>query len=94
MFIGNMAERILSQPIFFPEIYTAHRSDRDCHNKLCGEEALIAVYEAVFGTKRRSDLEYFQECVWIDITVTDGLTCLLTVTVSSLISRLILSKIT
>jgi hypothetical protein len=49
----------------FPKIYVVYRSDRDCHNKLRGEAALIAVSEAVFGAKRRSDIEYFQECVWV-----------------------------
>jgi hypothetical protein len=47
-------------------------SDRDCHIKLRGGGTLIAVSEAVFGAKRRSDLEFFQECVWVEITVTDG----------------------
>jgi hypothetical protein len=56
----------------FPEIYTIHCSDRDRHTKLRGGKALIAISEAVFGAKRRSDLEYFQECVWVEITVTDG----------------------
>lgn len=32
---------------------------------------MIAVSEAVFGIKRRSDIEYFQECLWIEITVSD-----------------------
>jgi hypothetical protein len=58
----------------FPEVYPVrvYRSARDCHTKLRGGGALIAVAEAVFGVKRRSDLEYFQECVWVEITITDG----------------------
>jgi hypothetical protein len=55
---------------FFPEAYTVYRSDRDCNTKLSGGETLIAISEAVFGVKRRSDLEYFQACVWVEITVT------------------------
>jgi hypothetical protein len=45
-----------------------YRSNIDCHNKLRGKEASIAVSEALFGAKRRSVLEYFQECVWMEIT--------------------------
>jgi hypothetical protein len=59
---------------FSPEIYTVYRSDRDCHNKLRGTGDLIAVSEAVFGAKRRSDFEYTRilRSVWVEITVTDG----------------------
>jgi hypothetical protein len=63
---------ILFQPNFFPEIYTAYHSDRGCHTKLSSRRNLIAVSDAVFGVKRRSDLEYFQDCVWVEITVIDG----------------------
>jgi hypothetical protein len=56
----------------FPEVCTVHRSDRDCHTKLRGGGALIAVSEADFGVKCRSDLEYFKKCVWVEITVTGG----------------------
>jgi hypothetical protein len=55
----------------FHEIYIVYRSDRDYHTKLHGEGALVAVSRAVFGSKRRSDIEYFQECVWVEITLTD-----------------------
>jgi hypothetical protein len=44
----------------------------DCDTKLHVGGALIAVFEAIFGIKLRSDFEYFQECVWVEITVTDG----------------------
>jgi hypothetical protein len=33
---------------------------------------LFVVAEAVFGIERKSDLEYFQEYVWIYITIPDG----------------------
>jgi hypothetical protein len=52
----------------FPEIYTVSRPDRDRHTKLRGFNCYS---EAVFGDKRRSDLDYFQECIWVEITVTD-----------------------
>jgi hypothetical protein len=55
--------------------------------------ALIAISEAVFGVKRRSDLEYFQECVWIEITATDGRNLLIDNHYFLLMSRLILFKI-
>lgn len=38
--------------------------DSDCHTKLHGGGLLIAESAAIFGTRRRSDLKYFQECVW------------------------------
>jgi hypothetical protein len=50
---------------FSPEMYTVYRSDTDCHNKLRGGGA-------DFGAKCRSNLEYFQEYVWMEITITDG----------------------
>jgi hypothetical protein len=58
--------------IFFPEVYAVYRSDRDCHTKSRGGGALIAISEVVFGVKSRSDLELFQECFWVEITLTDG----------------------
>jgi hypothetical protein len=60
------------QPKIFPELYAVYRSDRDCHTKSRGGGALIAISEADFGVKRRLDLEFFQECVWVEITLTDG----------------------
>jgi hypothetical protein len=64
-------ESFSSQKIF-REIYTVYRSAGDCHTKLRGRGASIAVSEAVSGPKLTSDFEYFQECVWVEITVTDG----------------------
>jgi hypothetical protein len=55
-----------------PAIYTVYRCDRYCHTKLRGGGALIAVSESVFGARRRSDFEYFHECVWVEITTTGG----------------------
>jgi hypothetical protein len=57
---------------FSPEIWTVYRSDRDCHTKSHGKEALIAVSETVFDAKRRYDLEYFQEYIWVEFSVIDG----------------------
>jgi hypothetical protein len=59
--------------IFSPKfiLYT-YCYDTDCHIKLFGGGASIAVSEANFGAKRGSDLEYFQEYVWMEITVTVG----------------------
>jgi hypothetical protein len=42
-------------------------------NYMVEEELLIAVSKAVFGANHRSDLEYLQECVWLETAVTDGL---------------------
>jgi hypothetical protein len=49
-----------------------YHSDRDCYNKLCGGGVLTAVSDTVFCVKRRSDLEFFQEWVWIEITLSGG----------------------
>jgi hypothetical protein len=48
------------------------RSDRDSHTTLRGGWALTPVSEAVFGIKHRPDLEYFQECVRVEITASDS----------------------
>jgi hypothetical protein len=50
---------------FLSEIHAVYHSDRDCHTKLRGEGALIAVSEAVFGPKCRFHLEQFQQRVWL-----------------------------
>jgi hypothetical protein len=42
-----------------------------CDTKLRGKGDLIAVPEAVVGAKPRPDLECYEECVWVEITVTD-----------------------
>jgi hypothetical protein len=65
-------KKSFSSQNIFPEIYTAYGSDRDCHTKLGGGGASIAVSETVFGAKIKSDAEYFQECVWVEITLTDS----------------------
>jgi hypothetical protein len=65
-------KKSFSRQNIFSEIYTAYGSDRDCHTKLHGGGASIVVSETVFGAKLRSDLEYFQEYVWVEITVADG----------------------
>jgi hypothetical protein len=76
----------------FPRIYNVYYSDRGCHTKLHGGGALLDVSDADFGIKRRSDLDYFQECVWVEITVTGGLTCLLAFIIWLLTLWLILSR--
>jgi hypothetical protein len=68
----KVAKWSLFQPKFFPRIYIVYHSDRGCHTKLHGRGALIDVSESDFGIKRRSDLEYFQEGVWVEITVING----------------------
>jgi hypothetical protein len=71
----RLTEKWLNESFFsqncFPEIYTEYRSDRDRRTKLSCGKALIAISEAVLRAKRRSVLEYFQEFVWEEITVTD-----------------------
>jgi hypothetical protein len=57
---------------FLPEIYTAYRSDRGCRTKLRGGGELVAVSEAVVGVKQKFKLEYFQECLYVQISVTAG----------------------
>jgi hypothetical protein len=57
---------------FFSEIYILYHSDKDCDTKLHGGGALMTVFEAVFGIKHKSDLEYFQECVFVEIAITYG----------------------
>jgi hypothetical protein len=44
----------------FPELYAVYRSDRDCHTKSRSGGALIAISEADFGVKRRSDMDFFR----------------------------------
>ncbi|PNF19791.1 hypothetical protein B7P43_G14658 [Cryptotermes secundus] len=57
---------------FFPGTYTVYRSDRDCIDKLRGGGVLTAVSDTVFGIKRRPDLEFFHESVWVEATLSDG----------------------
>jgi hypothetical protein len=64
--------QLFSSQNICPKIYTVPHSDRDCHTNSSGGGALPAVSEAVFGVTYRSHLQYFQECVWVEITVTDG----------------------
>jgi hypothetical protein len=61
----------LNYSMFSPNIYSVYRFDRDSRTKLHDGGTLIAVSEAVFGSKRRSYPEYSHECVRVEITVTD-----------------------
>jgi hypothetical protein len=56
---------------FFPETYTVYRSDRYFHDKLRGG-VLTAVSNIFFGVKRRPDLDFFHESVWVAFTLSDG----------------------
>jgi hypothetical protein len=56
---------------FFPEMCTVNRAHTVCDSKLCSGGVLIALSEAVFGAKHRSDLECFDECVWVEVGMTD-----------------------
>jgi hypothetical protein len=53
-------------------MYTVYRFDRCCHTNLRGGGASVAISEAVSDARRRSDLEYFHEWVWVENTVTSG----------------------
>jgi hypothetical protein len=57
---------------FFPEPYTIYISDRDCHDKLRCGGVLTAVTDTIFGVKRRPDLDFFFNLVWVEFTLSDG----------------------
>jgi hypothetical protein len=57
---------------FFPGTYTVYHSDRDCLDKLQGGGVLTAVSDTVLGIKRRPNLEFVHESVWVEITLSDG----------------------
>jgi hypothetical protein len=62
------------RPVF---CYTVFRSDRASVNKTRGGGVLIALSSRVRSHKHRYDLEYCDECVWIEIPTLDGLNLLI-----------------
>jgi hypothetical protein len=61
----------------FPDYYTVFRLDRLSVNKTRGVGALIALSPRVRSHKRRYDLEFCDECVWVEIPTFDGLNLLI-----------------
>jgi hypothetical protein len=53
------------------------RSDRASINKTRGGGVLIALSPRIGSCKRRYDLEYCDECLWVEIFISDGLNLLL-----------------
>jgi hypothetical protein len=61
----------------FPDGYTVLRSDRVCTYKTRGGGVLIALSPKVRSYKRRCDLEFLDECVWVEIPTYDGINLLI-----------------
>jgi hypothetical protein len=61
----------------FPDWYTVFRSDRASVNTTRGGEVLIALSSRVRSYKRRYDLEFYDECVWVEIPTLDSLNLLI-----------------
>jgi endonuclease/exonuclease/phosphatase (EEP) superfamily protein YafD len=57
----------------FPSCYTVFRSNRASVSKTRCGGVLIALLSRVQSYKRRYDLEYSDECVWVEILTSDGL---------------------
>jgi hypothetical protein len=55
----------------FPEACHSYHADRVFGNKLIGGGVIIAVSEGASGSKDRSGLECFNECVWVEDAMTD-----------------------
>jgi hypothetical protein len=45
--------------------------DEVCDTKLCSGGVLINISETVSGVTRISDFECFEECVWVEVGITD-----------------------
>jgi hypothetical protein len=56
----------------FPDSYTIFRSDRVNSNKSRGAGVLTAVSSRVRSFKRRYDLQFYEECVWVEISTKNG----------------------
>jgi hypothetical protein len=56
----------------FPDNYTVFRSDRVSSVKTRGGGALIALSSRIRSFKRRHDLESYEECVWVEIHISDN----------------------
>jgi hypothetical protein len=61
----------------FPDCCTVFRFDRASVNKTHGGGVLIALSSTVRSYKCRYDLEYCDECVWVEISTLDGLNLLI-----------------
>jgi hypothetical protein len=61
----------------FPDCYSVFCSDRAFVNKTCGGGVLIALSSRVHSYKRRYDLEFYDECVWVEIPTLVGLNLLI-----------------
>jgi hypothetical protein len=61
----------------FPESYTVYSADRVYDSIQSGGGALIAISETVMGVKRQSDLEFCEQCVWVELPVSDGFSLLI-----------------
>jgi hypothetical protein len=61
----------------FPDCYTVLRSERPSVNKTLGGGVLIALSSRVRSYKRRHNLEYCEECVWVEIPTLDGFNLLI-----------------
>jgi hypothetical protein len=72
MFIWNMVKWRIMITVFFPCLHTVYRSDRWCANRMCGGGVFIAVSHEVRSFKRRCDLEFFEEYVWVEIPTRGG----------------------
>jgi hypothetical protein len=68
-----MKRRLLAQVSPFPVSVPSpsYRADKVCDTKLCSGGVLINVFEAVSGVNRISDFECFEECVWVEVAMTD-----------------------
>jgi hypothetical protein len=55
-----------------PETYLVYSADRVSAAKSRGGCSLIAISNSVSGVVRRADLELVEECVWIEMSTTDG----------------------
>jgi hypothetical protein len=56
----------------FPESYTVYRADRVYDAIQSGGGALTEISDTVMGVKRQSELEFCEECVWIELPMSDG----------------------
>jgi hypothetical protein len=76
-----LTETWLNDPCYyhslFPDCYTVFRSDRASVNKTRGGGVLIALSSRVRPYKRRYDLEFYDECVWVEIPTLDRLNLLI-----------------
>jgi hypothetical protein len=60
-----------------PDGYTVFRSNRVSTTKTRGGGVLTALSSKIRTCKRRHDLEFYDECVWVDILTLDNLNFLI-----------------